>query len=58
MAMPTRWQYTHRTAMDTYLSLSVLDGQLDSDSQPLPVTGSLGNVITNFLGRLKKGNAT
>ena len=38
----------------TYSGLPVLDGQLHSDPQALPVTGGLGNVITNFLGRLER----
>lgn len=36
----------------TYRCLPVLDRQLHGDPQTLPVTGGLGNVITNFLGRL------
>lgn len=32
--------------------LSVLNGQADGDFQTLPVTGSLGDVITDFLWRL------
>jgi hypothetical protein len=32
-------------------SLTVLDGQLDSDAQTLPVTGSLGDIFTDLLGR-------
>lgn len=31
--------------------LPVLDGQLHSDPQALPVTGGLGDVVTHFLGR-------
>lgn len=38
----------------TYSCLSVLDGQLHGDPQALPVTGGLGNVVTNFLGRLER----
>ena len=34
------------------LSLSVLNGQLDSDAQALPVCGGLGNVFTYLLGGL------
>jgi len=33
-------------------SLSVLNGQADGDLQTLPVGGGLGDVITNFFGRL------
>jgi hypothetical protein len=31
--------------------LTVLDGELDGDTETFPVTGSLGNIFTNFLGR-------
>lgn len=34
--------------------LPVLDRQLDGDLETLPVLGSLGDVITDFLGRLDK----
>jgi len=34
--------------------LSVLDGQADGDLQTLPVGGGLGDVITDFLGRLQR----
>lgn len=40
--------------LDTYSCLSVLDSQLHGDPQALPVTGGLGNVVTNFLGRLER----
>lgn len=32
-------------------SLTVLDSQLNGNAQTLPVLGSLGNVLTNLLGR-------
>lgn len=35
------------------LSLSVLDSQLNSDTQSFPLLCCLGNVISNFFGRLK-----
>lgn len=35
--------------------LSVLDGELDSDSETLPVAGSLGNVFSDLLGGLGLG---
>lgn len=35
-------------------SLSVLDGQADSDLQTLPVSGGLGDVVTDLLGGLKR----
>ena len=38
----------------TYGCLSVLDRQLHCDPQALPVTCCLGDVITNFLGRLER----
>merc|ERR1712198_650396 len=38
-----------------HLSLSVLDPELDGDLQPLPVTGSLADVVTNLLGRQTEG---
>lgn len=31
-------------------SLTVLDGQLDGDTETFPVTGSLGDIFTNLLG--------
>lgn len=37
------------------LSLTILDDQLNSDLQTLPVGGSLGNVITDFLRWKTKG---
>lgn len=37
--------------------LSVLDGQADGDLQTLPVSGRLGDVVTNLLGRLFIGSA-
>lgn len=33
------------------LSLTVLDGQLDSDTETLPVSSALGNVFSDLLGR-------
>ena len=33
------------------LSLTILNGQLDGNSQAFPILGGLGNVVTNFLGR-------
>ena len=36
-----------------HLGLSVLDCQLNCDSQSLPVLCCLGDVISNFFGRLK-----
>lgn len=36
-------------------SLSVLDGELDGNSQTLPVAGSLGNVFSDLLWRLREG---
>merc|ERR1719154_1087971 len=36
-------------------SLSVLDLQLNSHLEALPVAGSFGNVVTNLLGRQAKG---
>ena len=35
------------------LCLTVLDSQLDSDSETLPVAAGLGNVFTDLLGRLQ-----
>jgi hypothetical protein len=32
-------------------SLTVLDGELDGDTETFPVTGSLGDIFTNLLGR-------
>ena len=40
--------YTHRC-------LSVLDGELDSDLETLPIAGGLGDVLTDFLGRETEG---
>ena len=40
---------------DRNLGLTVLDGQLDGDLQTLPVSGGLGDVVTNLLGRQTKG---
>ena len=37
---------------DIDLGLSVLDGELDGDSQTLPVAGVLGNVFRNLFRRL------
>lgn len=34
-------------------SLTVLDGQLDGNTQTLPVTGGLGNVFSDLLGGLR-----
>ena len=39
---------------DVDLGVTVLDGQLAGDLQALPITGSLGDVISNLLGRLKR----
>lgn len=36
-------------------SLTVLDGQLNSDAETLPVLGGLGDVLTNLLGGETKG---
>eukprot|EP00091_Calanus_sinicus_P004564 TRINITY_DN148_c0_g1_i11.p2 TRINITY_DN148_c0_g1~~TRINITY_DN148_c0_g1_i11.p2 ORF type:complete len:136 (+),score=34.65 TRINITY_DN148_c0_g1_i11:81-488(+) len=36
--------------------LPVLDLELDSHLQTFPVSGSLGNVVTNLLGRQTKGS--
>jgi hypothetical protein len=33
-----------------HLSLTVLDGQLDSDTETLPFLGTLGDIFTNLLG--------
>jgi hypothetical protein len=30
--------------------LTVLDGQLDGDTETLPVSGGLGDIFTHFLG--------
>ncbi len=38
---------------DGYFSLSVLDGELNSNTQSLPVLSCLGNVISNLLRGLK-----
>ena len=40
--------YTHRC-------LSVLDSELDSDLETLPLAGGLGDVLTDFLGREAEG---
>ena len=37
---------------DADLGLTVLDGQLDGDSETLPVTGGLGDIFTDLLGGL------
>ena len=39
-------------------SLTILDCQLDGDLQTLPFLGSLGNIFTNLLGRLKTDEET
>jgi hypothetical protein len=36
------------------LSLTVLNGQLNSDTKTLPVLGTLGDIFTNLLGRQTK----
>lgn len=46
---------TRSAGDDADLGLTVLDGQLDGDSETLPVTGGLGDVFTDLLGRLRKG---
>ena len=38
-----------------YRSLSVLNGELYSDLEALPVSGGLGDVLTDLLGRETKG---
>lgn len=38
--------------------LSILNGQLNCDFQTFPITGSLGDVVTNFFGRLKCENSS
>ena len=38
-----------------HLGLTVLNGQLNSDLQTLPVDGSLGDVITDLLGGETQG---
>jgi hypothetical protein len=40
---------------DADLGLTVLDGQLDGDSETLPVTGGLGDIFTDLLGGLWVG---
>jgi len=40
---------------DTHRCLSVLDGELDSDLETLPLAGGLGDVLTDFLGREAEG---
>jgi hypothetical protein len=37
------------------LSLTVLDGQLNSDTETLPVSSTLGNVFSDLLGRETEG---
>ena len=39
----------------TYLSLSVLDSELDCDLQTFPVSGGLHDVLSNLLGGQTKG---
>ena len=46
---------TRSAGDDADLGLTVLDGQLDGDSETLPVTGGLGDVLTDLLGRLRSG---
>jgi hypothetical protein len=36
-------------------SLPILDGQAHCDAQPFPVSGVLGDIFTNLLGRQTKG---
>lgn len=43
--------------LDSYSCLSVLDCQLHGDPQALPVASGLGDVVTNFLGRLERETA-
>lgn len=40
------------TGHNAHLSLTVLDSELNSNVQTLPLAGRLGNVFTNLLGRL------
>lgn len=41
-----------RTRHNRYSRLTVLDRELDGDSETLPVTGGFGDVFTDFLGGL------
>ena len=42
-------------SFDTHRCLSVLDGELDSDLETLPVPGGLGDVLSNLLGGETEG---
>lgn len=46
--------WLHKYIVPTHLSLSVLDSQLDSDLETLPVSGGLHDVFSNLLGRQTK----
>lgn len=49
---------TRSAGDDRDLGLTVLDGQLDGDSETLPVTGGLGDIFTDLLGGLCASEAS
>ena len=57
--LPVTWRFLQRAddertcrRYDLDLRLSILNDQLHGDLQAFPVTGRLGDVVTNLLGRL------